>query len=341
MEFGMVCLGDNLPDARTGKPISDAEKHTRFIKQAVTAEKNGFEVFHLGEHHFNYYAISAPFVALAALSQHTSTIKLGTGVTLLPTVDPIIVAEDAATLDAYSNGRAEVGVGRGIHEQIFKAMGRPATSATEIFNENLDLLHRLMTEENVHWQGKWRPPLDGVTIRPRAVQKPIPLWCGSTSVIPTAAKLGLPSMWVSVLFPFEKLKPLADQYRQAWVDAGRDEASFQLGIGVHYHIARTSQEARRRFEPYYFQYLEQARTLEKSNLDRAIAPMERDPKLLEVAPFCGSPQELVDRIGRARELLGLTRIMLSIDMGGMPQDVILEEIELTGQEVIPHINRAR
>ena len=69
--------------------------------------------------------------------------------------------------------------------------------------------------------------------------------------------------------------------------------------------------------------------------------MERDPKLLEVAPFCGSPQELVDRIGRARELLGLTRIMLSIDMGGMPQDVILEEIELTGQEVIPHINGAR
>ena len=337
MEFGMVCLGDNLPDARTGKTETDAEKHLRFIRQAVDAEAAGFKAFQLGEHHFNYYAISAPIVALAAIAQHTKTLRLGTGVTLLPTVDPVIIAEEAATLDAYSNGRAEIAVGRGIHEKIFRAMGRPANRATEIFDENLDLLHRLMTEENVSWKGQWRLPLEDITIRPRPVQKPIPLWCGSTSVIPAAAKMGLPCMWVSVLFPFEKLKPLADQYRQAWSDAGRDDASFQRGIGVHYHIDKDSQAARKRFEPYYFQYLEQARTLEKSALDRAIAPMERDPKLLEVAPFCGSPQEMVDRIGRARELLGLTRIVLSVDMGGVPQDVVLEEIELTGKEVIPKL----
>jgi alkanesulfonate monooxygenase SsuD/methylene tetrahydromethanopterin reductase-like flavin-dependent oxidoreductase (luciferase family) len=182
-------------------------------------------------------------VALAAVAQHTSTIRLGTGVTLLPTRDPVLVAEEFATLDVLSGGRAEIGVGRGVFEGIFRAMGRPAEQASEILEEMVGLLHRLLTEDEVTWDGTWRGPLDAVTIRPRSIQRPIPLWSGSTSGLEQAARLGLPCTWVAVLYPFEQLAETAARYRQAWSDAGRSEDSFQLGIGVHYHRRPTSQLA--------------------------------------------------------------------------------------------------
>jgi hypothetical protein len=154
------------------------ETHHRLLAQAVVAEQAGFHLFQVGEHHFNHYTISAPFVALAAIAAHTETIRLGTGVTLITTCDPVVVAEDAATLDVMSGGRAEVAVGRGIHQAIFDAMDRPSDRATEIMAEATELLTRLLTEESVTWRGASRAPLDDVTIRPRPIQQPIPVWSG-------------------------------------------------------------------------------------------------------------------------------------------------------------------
>jgi alkanesulfonate monooxygenase SsuD/methylene tetrahydromethanopterin reductase-like flavin-dependent oxidoreductase (luciferase family) len=338
MEIGVVNLGDNLPDPTSGNLITDAEKHRRLVAQAIAAEAAGFSVFQVGEHHFNHYTISSPVVALAAVAQHTSTIRLGSGVTLLPTRDPVLVAEEFSTLDALSGGRAEIGVGRGVFEGIFRAMGRPAEQAGEILEEMVGLLQRLLTEEEVTWEGTWRGPLDAVTIRPRSIQRPIPLWSGSTSGLVQAARLGLPCMWVSVLYPFEQLADTAARYRQAWLAAGRSEESFQLGIGVHYHVAPTSQLARRRFAPHYTRYLEAATTIEPSRLRRAVRSSRPDPSLLETVPIFGSPSEVVDKLSAARELLGLTRVVLAIDLGGMPQELVLEQLELTGREVIPALS---
>jgi alkanesulfonate monooxygenase SsuD/methylene tetrahydromethanopterin reductase-like flavin-dependent oxidoreductase (luciferase family) len=335
MEIGVVNLGDNLPDPNTGVLLRDSEKHERLIAQAVVAEAAGFAVFQLGEHHFNHYVISSPIVALAAIAQRTTTIKLGTGVTLLPTRDPVLVAEEVATLDVVSGGRAEISVGRGVFEGIFRAMGRPAAQASEILEEFVELLHRLLTEEQVSWKGNWRVPLDDITIRPRPIQRSIPLWNGSTSALAQAARLGLPCTWVSVLFPFQQLAETAARYRQAWLEAGRTADSFQLGIGVHYHVAPTSQMARQRFEPHYAHYLEAARTIEPSRIPRAIRSSRPDPGLIDTVPICGSPAEVVDLLGTARDLLGLTRVVLVIDLGGMPQELVLEQLELTGSEVIP------
>jgi alkanesulfonate monooxygenase SsuD/methylene tetrahydromethanopterin reductase-like flavin-dependent oxidoreductase (luciferase family) len=334
-EFAFNTLGDNLPNPHTGETQTDAEKHLRLIRQAVDAEAAGFSVFQLGEHHFNYYTISSPAVALAAVAQHTSTIKLGTGVTLLPTRDPLLVAEEFATLDVMSGGRAEIGAGRGVFEGIFRATGRPAESAGEMLNEGLELLHRLLNEENVSWSGQWRPPLENITIRPRPVQQPLPLWSGSTSAIELCARLGLPCMWVAALFPMESLGSVAAEYRQAWLDAGRSLDDFQLGVATYFHVAKTSQEARDRFEPYYWHYHHCNEAIKKSHLKRRFVPSKPDPKMFDTVPIVGSPAEVVERIGRARDELGLTRVCLLVDMGGLSQEIVLEIVELTGAEVIP------
>lgn len=337
LEFGVVNLGDNLPDPVTGRSETDADKHRRLIGQAVGAEAAGFDVFQLGEHHFNYYTLSSPVVALAAIAEHTRAIRLGTGVTLLPTRDPVLVAEEFATLDVLSGGRAEVTVGRGVFEAIFAAMDRDSRDAGDILAESIELLWRLLNEEAVTWSGAWRSPLTDVTIRPRSVQRPIPLWSGSSSALEQCARLGIPCAWVSVLAPFEALADTAAAYRAAWLEAGRSPDDFQLGIGMHCHVAATSQLARRRFAPYYANYLECSESIEKSRLRRRVRPMAERERLFETVPLVGSTAEVVDRLGAARDLLGLTRLILMLDLGGTPQDLVLEVTELLGAEVLPAV----
>lgn len=338
LEFGLVNLGDNLAHPVTGLTHSDADKHLRILRQAKAAEAAGFSVFQLGEHHFNYFTVSAPTVVLASIAQQTTTIRLGTGVTLLATRDPVTVAEEFATLDVLSNGRAEIGVGRGVHESIFRAMGRSSEHASEMLSEGIELLHRLLTETDVHWSGQWRTPLDGVTIRPRPLQQPIPIWSGSSSAIELCARLGIPCMWVSVLHPFEELQEVAAEYREAWRDAGRPLSTFQLGVGVHYHVAKTSQIARRRFVDRYKHYLDCSATVEKSQLKRRITPRRDGADLYDTVPIVGSPAEAADRIALAQDQLGLTRISLVADMGGLPENVVQEVMDLTGSDVIPALS---
>jgi alkanesulfonate monooxygenase SsuD/methylene tetrahydromethanopterin reductase-like flavin-dependent oxidoreductase (luciferase family) len=335
LQFGLVSLGDNPPDPHTRRVTSDAQKHQDLAAQAKAAEAAGFALFQVGEHHFNHYQISAPMVVLAAIAQHTNRIRLGTGVSLLATLDPVVVAEEAATLDVLSGGRAEIGVGRGVHEQIFQVMGRKASDATEIVSENLELLHRLLGEENVTWEGKYRPPLNNLTIRPRSVQRPIPIWNGSTSNLDQTARLGLPCIWGAVLYSYKALKPHAERYREAWQATGRNSADFQLGVALHAHVAKTSQAAIDRFRPYYTRYFESSRSIQKSTIPRKIDPGQFSASPLEEVPVCGSPQAIVDKIGHARDLLGLTRVVLSINMAGVPHGVVMEQIEMIGAEVIP------
>src|SRR5437879_12554525 len=105
MEFAFVNLGDNLPHPRTGVAQSDVAKHAGLMAQAAAAEAAGFDVFLLGEHHFNYFMISSPVVVLAAIAQPTATLRLGTGVPLLPTRAPVFVADACPALARRPGGR--------------------------------------------------------------------------------------------------------------------------------------------------------------------------------------------------------------------------------------------
>lgn len=349
MEFVFLSLGDNVPDPVSSAEMTDAEKHRRLLDQAVAAEQAGFDVFQLGEHHFNHFVFSAPAVALAALATRTSRIKLGTGVTTITTLDPVLVAEEFATLDVMSDGRAEIALGRGAYAHTFTAMGRPQDHAKAIFEESTELLWQLLNREKVTWSGRWRSPLDNVTIRPRPLQDPIPIWSSSTSSVELTARLGLGAEWVAALAPFEDLAPYADELRSAWTSAGRDLATCRLRLGIHYHVARTSQAARESFRPYHTNYIQQNAALSLSSYDRRwLKPgqvVDRESILIkptgDIIPLCGSPAEIIDKVGRAQELLGITGLALAIDMGGMSQGKVLEQIELTGSEIIPELRTIR
>jgi len=344
LDIGLLSLGDCLDDPVAGTKTSPAERHRAIVDEAVLAESLGFDSVWLGEHHFCDYVLAAPPVVLAAIAARTSRIRLGTGVTLLANLDPVRVAEDYATVDAISNGRVELSVGRGILVDTDEVFGQKPDESRERFRENLELLQRLWSETDVTWSGRFRAPLDRVTVEPRPVQQPHPpIWVGggsSPASVDLAVELGLPLMLPSVLAPPADFLPLVERYRARWAAAGHDPAGARVGGCNHVHVAATSQQARESWRPYYRNYLRFVdRVWTRRELIHAKARVDRSYERLLLAgvAVCGSPTEVVDRIAAARETLGLDLHLSMFDLGGLPPPEVAKTLELFATQVLPQL----
>src|SRR5271156_4100168 len=153
MEFGLDTFGDITvgPDGRLN---AHAQVIREVIEQAVLADQLGIDAFGVGEHHRPDFAISAPEVVLATIAGRTKRIVLGSAVTVLSSDDPIRVFERFSTVDAASNGRAEVTLGRGSFTESFPLFGLDLSQYEELFEEKLDLFAALLKQEPVTWQGR-------------------------------------------------------------------------------------------------------------------------------------------------------------------------------------------
>lgn len=334
--FGLLSLADHLPDPVTGQIITQAERFQRIVDSAVLAEQLGFERVGVGEHHFGRYILPSPFVVLGAIAARTRKLRLGTSVTLLAGLDPVRVAEDLVTLDAVSGGRAELTVARGVEVSTQVAFG--ITDECDLrprFDENLRLLLRLLTEEKVTWSGRFRSPLTEVRLEPRPVQMPHPpLWVGgglSNVSCDLAAELGLPLSLPSLFCFPEDYLPILERYRTAMTAAGKGDR-LSVAYPSHVHVARTSQEARARFRPYLENYVRAA----SSSRGSQGRPTDYET-LLQGSVLCGSPAEIVDRLGAINVMLGLKVHYLMPDLGGLPKPLLEEVMELLGSDVLPRL----
>jgi alkanesulfonate monooxygenase SsuD/methylene tetrahydromethanopterin reductase-like flavin-dependent oxidoreductase (luciferase family) len=333
--FGLLSLADHLADPASGRKSSQAERYRIIVESAAWAEAAGFEHVGLGEHHFSDYIVPSPLLLLATIAARTRTIRLGTCVTLLASQDPLRVAEDLATLDVISDGRAEMTFARGVIASNVTAFGITDGDLRPRFEENLRLVLRLLTEERVTWSGRYRAPLHEVRLEPRLLQAPHQaLFVGSgLSQISCdlAADLGLPLTLPSLFRYPEDFLPIVDRYREKM-----DRNGFADRIGVSFpsyvHVARTSQEARARWRPYLESYVRFA-TEHRGSFGR---PLDFEG-LLAGPAICGSPAEVVDRIAATNAVLGLSVHYLMPDLGGLPGTLLQEVIELLGGEVLPRV----
>lgn len=334
--FGLLSLSDHLGDAVTGEHSTQAERLGLIVEMGTLAEQAGFEHFGIGEHHFSGYIMPSPFVVLGAVAASTRRIRIGTSVTLLAHLDPVRVAEDLATLDVLSNGRAEMTVARGVQASTLAAFGIVDESDLRPrFEENLRLLVRLLTEEQVTWSGRFRSPLCEVRLEPRPVQRPYPrLVVGgglSTVSCDLAADLGLPFCLPSLFCLPEDYLPILERYRTRMKERGNAD-KISVGYPSYVHVARTSQEARARFRPYLENYARFAVDY------RACHGQKPDVDgILHDAAVCGSPAEVVDRISAINEKLGLDLHYFMPDLGGLPAGVLREVLELLGSQVLPSL----
>ncbi len=347
LDVGLLSLGDLITDPTTGARRTPGERHRNLVEQAVVAESVGMDRVHLGEHHLCEYILAAPTMVLAAIAERTSRIRLSHGVALGVTNSPIRLAEDFATLDGLSRGRAEPCLGRGtFFPHVFRAFGQDPRHAAELFAEHVELVARLLAEEEVTWRGEHHPPLDGVTLHPRPEQQPRPpIWLGSGASLRSvelAGRLGLWLMLPTVFGTVDSFRPAVDAYRAAWVDAGHDPAGMRVGACSHLWVAPTSQGARAQWEPRYRAYIEWVNELQAWSAGKpkgtigGLGGFDFDRLTSETA-ICGSPSEVVERIASIAERLGLDTEIVMLDMGGVPDGELFAALELFGAEVLPHL----
>src|ERR1700732_2122403 len=177
MEFGLDTFGD-ITAGPDGRPQSHAQAIREVIEQAVLADQIGIDAFGVGEHHRPDFAISAPEVVLAAIAGRTTRILLGSAVTVLSSDDPIRVFQRFSSVDAASNGRAEVILGRGSFTESFPLFGFDLKQYEALFEEKLDLFAALLKQEPVSWQGNLRPPLKDQLVYPPIEHGPLKTWIG-------------------------------------------------------------------------------------------------------------------------------------------------------------------
>src|SRR6187431_3039049 len=192
--FGIDTFGDVTLD-----PVTGLQHHARVLRevvdQAVLADQVGLDAFGVGEHHRADFAISAPEVVLAAIASRTSRILLGSAVTVLSTDDPVRVFQRFSTVDALSNGRAEVILGRGSFTESYPLFGYDLSRYQELFEDKLRLFVELLKPGGVTWNGKTRSALTNQMVYPPIETDALRTWIGvggSPESVVRAARYGFP-----------------------------------------------------------------------------------------------------------------------------------------------------
>src|SRR5215468_6028461 len=194
-ELGLNSFGEVATDG--DRVLDDAETLRLIVEEARLAESVGLDVFSVGEHYREGHNDSATPVLLAAIATATQRIGLGTSVTVLSTNDPVRLYHEFSTLDAVSNGRAQLVLGRASATESFPLFGYDLATYETLFEEKLDLFMRLQHEDTVTWSGTVRSPLVEQSLHPRMRPGGIPTWIGvggSPDSVVRAARYGLPLM---------------------------------------------------------------------------------------------------------------------------------------------------
>ena len=156
------------------------------LERIELVDQLGFDEVWIGEHHFSRHGlVSGLNTWMGAIAARTRQVRIGTAITILPFHNPIVAAEEAATLDILSNGRLNFGIGSGYQRQEFDGLGVPIDEARERFHESLEVITRAWTEERLTFHGKYTH-VDDLWVLPKPVQKPHPPLYLAVSTSPTS-----------------------------------------------------------------------------------------------------------------------------------------------------------
>ena len=334
LQFGIDTFGDITVDA-AGHLLSHAQVLRNVLAEGIRADEVGLDFIGIGEHHREDFAVSAPEVLLAAIAARTERIRLGSAVTVLSSDDPVRVYQRFATLDAISNGRAEVILGRGSFTESFPLFGYPLNQYEQLFEEKLELFVRLRSEQPITWSGRTRAALTDQRVFPHAHAVPIPTWIGvggSPESVIRAAHHRLPLMLAVIGGDPRRFVPYVQLFHRALAQANAP----RLPVGIHSpgFIAATDAEAERLMWPAF------KAMRDRIGRERGWPPMQRGEFEQEVAHgslYVGSPETVARKMAATISSLGLTRFDLKYSAGTLPHEQLLECITLYGTEVVPQV----
>ena len=337
IKFGLDTFGDMQVDD-SGSPITAAQTIRNVVEQAVFADSLGIYGINLGEHHRDDFAISAPDTILAGIATRTAKIKLGTGVTVLSSDDSVRVYQRFATIDALSNGRAEITAGRGSFIESFPLFGFDLSQYELLFEEKLELLVELLKEKPVTWSGSTRLPLNNQQVYPKTENGEIPLRVGvggTPASVVRAARLNLQLALAIIGGDPARFAAFSNLYRQSMQEFGHPLKD----ISIHSpgHIADTDEQAIEEHWPAHYAMFG------RIGRERGWAPMTKENYLHEVqhgSLYVGSPETVAKKIAYAIKSVGAQRFDFKYANGPQPHSKLMKSLELYGTKVIPKIGRA-
>lgn len=328
MDFGLF-LNRQGTDAQTAPAVFEGLR-----EQVQTARDAGFDLFVSGQHYLPDYTQLQTFPTLARLAAEAGSMDIATGVLLLPFHHPVDVAENLATLDAIGDGDVIAGVGAGYRDVEFDAFGIPKAERVPRLREGVELLSRLLAEEDVTYDGEFYA-VEGATTSPRPSTVP-PIWLAgnATAAVERAARIA-DAWFVNPHATLTEISEQKERYDEIRAERGTD-ASVPLFREAY--VAETTEAAVSVAEDYlgpkYERYLDwgQDEAMEdESDLHRPFDRLREDRFLI------GTPTEVATQLERYDEALDVSHAVLRMNWPGMPAADTCRAIELVGDEVLPAV----
>jgi alkanesulfonate monooxygenase SsuD/methylene tetrahydromethanopterin reductase-like flavin-dependent oxidoreductase (luciferase family) len=328
IQLGLFGFGElaSYPDASVGSATS-AQKLRELKELVKVAEAVGLDVFGVGEHHRDEFAISAPPVVLASLAEHTRTIRLASVLTVLASDDPVRVLEQFTTLDALSGGRAELHVGRDAFPEAFTLFGHRLADDDALLEEKLGLLLRLQRGSKITWSGKWRAALRDASVTPRpSPTLTIGVTAGrSSGPVELAAKSAVPLTLLVRTGSWRSYAPYAMLYRERFNARLAGKARDHVTVLVPAHIAETTEGASAVAGRFY------------GSAHTGCPPHDRTG--LEGPMVVGNPESVVEQLLALGSVFKPERILLELGRGNMPMRDVIRAVELLGEQVAGVVRR--
>ncbi len=338
MEIGIGMFGDVHYNLQTKKYQSSSERLKEIIEEVKLADELGIDLFAMGEHHREDYAVPAPEIMLAMLATVTKQIKLSSGVNVISSADPVKLYQDFAMVDLVSGQRAEIMAGRGSFIESFPLFGYKLQDYNELFEEKLELLLKIRDNEVVNWEGEFRAPIVNQTVYPRPERKiPVSIAVGGTpNSVLRAARLGLPIVFAIIGGNPAKFKPLIDYYKNAFVQYGHDPNEMKIGVHSHTFLGDSEEDI---MENYYPRYAYAMNKIGKErgwggsyNPESFKAGMSADGAL-----YMGEPEYVAEKLIRTLEIFDIDQYIAHLDVGGPSHKQMMKTIELFGTRVMPMV----
>jgi alkanesulfonate monooxygenase SsuD/methylene tetrahydromethanopterin reductase-like flavin-dependent oxidoreductase (luciferase family) len=335
--------------------VSHVELFRQQINEIEVAEELGFDNLWLYEHHVSPSGpMPSPNLLIAAAAPSTSRIRLGTMVNILPYRNPLLVAEEAAMLDVLTNGRLDMGIGRGLKPLEFDAFCVPQSRSREMFLESLEIIRRVWADENFEFHGKYFNANKQTPLSPPLVQKPHPpflISAQSEESLRFAAENDMPFAQIDALI--EDCERDQRFYRDIAAAAGHAPAS-RLFITREIYVAETDAQARKEAYAWllrywdlwgrYTQFAREGRMPEDYGLWSKRAPMLYAMKFEELIErglvMIGSADTVARQIIEHQRRLDLFALAGVFKFGGMPHDMVVETMRRFSCEVMPRVRTA-
>jgi alkanesulfonate monooxygenase SsuD/methylene tetrahydromethanopterin reductase-like flavin-dependent oxidoreductase (luciferase family) len=345
LRFGAYALPSY--HAESDPPQGPFMRHV--IDLLAAADPLGFDAVWINEHHFDAWGgiMSAPTLVLAALSQRTQHVRLGTSIAVLGLHHPLAVAEQMATLDLISGGRLDFGIGRGSEPFDYEAFGIDYTEAQARTMEALDVVLQAWTNERANHRGTYFDVTD-VEVWPRPEQWPHPpVWvsCSSPGSFEQTARRGYNVLTLGFPRPVPAFAEQTRIYRTAWVESGRDPSAYQMGTLYHTVVCENGDRARELAVSHFSRFLaglraSAARPTRQPQAARPSAGLgDVDVRALidGARLIAGNPQEVADMLAYLQDEIGFTQVNHMFQFGGLSFDVAHESMALYAQEVMPKL----